>query len=259
MPQGTAPNFQFGTGAMYAYPNQGNLAANPTPYKLGTLQEIQLDVKGDLKKLFGQKQFAVATARGKIEVTCKAKYASQDPTMLNQLYWGQTQTTGMNILAADEPDVVGTTGSPPVANQVTVLNAANIVTNYGVIYQATGQQLILVTGAPAQGQYQYAGSGQYVFNAADNGASVLISYTWFNSTRGTTTTLVNQYMGYAPEFRAFLFNQFRNQIIGVELYCCTMGSFNIPSKMEDFWISDVDFEASTDSSDTLGKMYADLG
>jgi hypothetical protein len=252
------PDFQFGTGVLYAVPNAGNTAANPTPYKFGTLQEAQLDVKGDLKKLFGQKQFAVATARGKIEVMVKAKYATQDPTLLNQLYWGQTQTTGMTILAADEQDVVGSTGSPPVANQVTVANAGTIVTDYGVIYAATGQQFVKVGSAPAVGQYSYS-AGTYTFNTADNGVSVLVSYTYTNAGRGVTITLTNQYMGYAPEFRAFLFNTFRNQIMGVELYCCTMGSFNIPTKQEDFWVSDVDFEASTDSTDTLGKMYADLG
>jgi|SRR5579862_293354 len=255
------PDFQFGTGVLYATPNQGNQAANPTPYKFGTLQEAQLDVKGDLKKLFGQKQFAVATARGKINVTVKAKYASQDPTLLNQLYWGQTQTAGMTILAADEQDIIGAVGSPPVANQITVINSATIVTNYGVIYATgtnAGQQLVLVTGAPLQGQYQYS-AGTYTFNALDNGATVLVSYTYTNASRGVTVTLTNQYMGYAPEFRAFLFNTFRNQILGVELYCCTMGSFNIPTKQEDFWVSDVDFEANTDSTDTLGKMYADLG
>jgi hypothetical protein len=88
---------------------------------------------------------------------------------------------------------------------------------------------------------------------------VLISYTWLNSTRGVTLTLTNQLMGYAPEFRAFLFNQFRNQIMGVELFSCTLGSFSIPTKQEDFWVADIEFDASTDSSDTLGKMYADLG
>jgi hypothetical protein len=252
------PDFQFGTGALYAVPNAGNLAANPTPYKFGVLQEAQLDVKGDLKKLFGQQQFAVSTARGKISVTLKAKFATQDPTLLNQFYWGQTQTAGMNILAADEPDIVGSTGSPPVANQITVINSANFVTDYGVVYAATGQQFQKVASAPAQGQYSES-LGVYVFNVADNGTSVYVSYTWFNSTRGATITLVNQNMGYAPVLRAFLFNNFRNQILGVELYALTMGSFTIPTKQEDFWISDVDFEAFTDSTNTLGKMYADLG
>ncbi len=250
----TQPDFQFGTGFLYAVPNAGNLASNPTPYKFGTLQEMQLDVKGDIKKLFGNTQFPVAKARGKIEVMCKGKFATLDPGLLNQLYWGQSQTTGMLILAADEADTIGTTGSPATPDQITVANSGTFQTDYGVVNATTGAQFTKVASAPAQGQYSVTG-GVYTFNAADNGTAVYISYTYTNNSRGTTTTLIAQPMGYAPEFRAFLFNQFQGNILGIELYSCMMGSFSIPTKQEDFWVADFDFEASTDSTGTLGKMY----
>ena len=93
-------NIQFGTGVLYGLPNAGNTAANPTPYQLGILQEVTIDFKADLKKLFGQSQFPVAKARGKIDVTAKGKIAVLDPGLLNQLYFGQAQSTGMTIMAA---------------------------------------------------------------------------------------------------------------------------------------------------------------
>jgi hypothetical protein len=255
------PNYQFGSGVLVAVPNAGNLAANPTPYMVGTLQECNINVKGDIKKLWGQQQMAVAKARGKIDVTCKGKFATQDPTMLNQLYWGQTQTTGMQILAANEAWTIGG-GSPPAAT-VTVTNAANATTDFGVLNAATGQQFQKVPGTPAIGQYSAPTPflGVYTFSAADEAAKtqIYISYTWLNAARGTTVALVNQFMGYAPEFQAFLFNSFQSQIMGIQLNSCMMGTFSIPTKQEDFWISDLEFDASCDAAGVLGYMYADLG
>lgn len=252
----TQPNFQFGSGYIYCIPNAGNLAANPTPFGLGILQDSQLDVKGDIKKLFGQKQLPVAKARGKIDVMVKSKFATLDPLLLNQLYWGQTATPGMKVLAADEADTIGTSGSPPTANQVSVVNAVNFQDDYGVKYAVNGVQFTkLASGPPAQGQYTET-NGTYVFNAAENGSQVLISYTWLDSTKGNTVQLVSQTMGYAPEFQAVLFNQFQGNIFMVELYSCMMGSFSLPTKQEDFWVMDVDLEASTNAASVLGNMYA---
>ena len=47
--------------------------------------------------------------------------------------------------------------------------------NAGVTYAATGVALSLVASAPAQGQYT-VNAGAYGFNAADNGAAVVLTY-----------------------------------------------------------------------------------
>ena len=248
-------NIQFGTGVLYGLPNAGNTATDPTPYKFGILQEASVEFKADLKKLFGQSQFPVAKARGKIEVNCKGKFATLDPNLLNQLYFGQAQASGMTIMAVDEACSV-----PAVSTYtITVTNAAHFVTDYGVAYSATGQQFTKVAISPAAGQYSVnAGTGVYTFAAADASAAVLISYTYTDSARGSTITLSNQLMGFAPEFRAFLFNNFRTKLMGIELYSCTMGQISLPTKQEDFWMCDVTFDAGVDASNTLGQIYADL-
>jgi len=51
---------------LYGIPNYGNLATNPTPLQFGLLQEVQLEFKGDLKRLYGTQQFALSIARGKV-------------------------------------------------------------------------------------------------------------------------------------------------------------------------------------------------
>lgn len=43
--------FQFGSGTLWGYPVGGNLAANPTPIKFGTLQDVSLEISGSLKEL----------------------------------------------------------------------------------------------------------------------------------------------------------------------------------------------------------------
>jgi hypothetical protein len=65
-------------------------------------------------------------------------------------------------------------------------------------------------------------------------------------------------MGFAPEFQAFMYDSFRGKYFGLQLNSCVMGSLSIPTKQEDFWILDFDADASTDATDTLGYIYADL-
>ncbi|MGA3211996.1 MAG: hypothetical protein ABSD20_11880, partial [Terriglobales bacterium] len=144
---------------------------------------------------------------------------------------------------------------------VIVNNAATAATDYGVQYGATGQQLTCITGAdmPAQGEYYpVIAEGVYLFAPADASAVALISYTYTAGGRGATITLSNQLMGYAPYFQALLYNNMRGKFFGLQLNSCIMGQLGIPTKQDDWWVLDVDFDAMVDASNTLGKIYADL-
>jgi hypothetical protein len=333
-------NIQFGSGVLYGRPNAGNLATNPTPYKFPVMQDASVEFKGDLKKLWGQKQFPIAKARGKIDVTCKAKIAALNPGFLNQLYFAQTELDGITLVGDDEPGTIpasgadsvltftavavntlyGTaeyafashTGANPVIGQriviagfvtsgnnvtatildvtgttsgtiavalttqanethagtgtiahggtITVVHAADFVHNYGVIDGTTGGQMDEVpSGTPTAGQYKVdEATGIYTFAGADVGKTVKISYSYTDTGRGKTITLVNQLMGYAPEFEAFLYNNFRGVFIGILLASCTMGQVTVPTKQEDFWMSDITFDASVDATDSLGSLFGDV-
>jgi hypothetical protein len=246
-------NIQFGSGVLYGLPNAGDLAANPTPYKFGVLQEASVEFKGDIKKLYGQSQFPVSKARGKVDVSCKAKIAVLDPAMLNQLYFGQVKTTGMKVMAVDEA------GTVPAVTTFTILVSQHTTfeTDFGVIDTATGTQLEKVASGPATGQYSVdATTGTYTFAAADANKAVKISYT-YSVTTGSTITITNQLMGYAPEFRSFLFNKFKGKRWGIDLNSCMMAQMSTPTKNEDYWMADITFDASCDASDVLGKLFAD--
>ena len=94
--------FEFGSGTLWGFPVGGNTATNPTPMKFGTLQDVSLDISGDVKQLYGQKQFPEAVARGKCKITGKSKFAAINGKMLNDLFFGQTMGAGMIKTSLDE-------------------------------------------------------------------------------------------------------------------------------------------------------------
>jgi hypothetical protein len=245
-------NIQFGSGLLFGKPVAGNLAANPTPYKFGVLQEVDVQFKGDLKKLYGQKQFAVATARGKLECSIKGKIAVFDVGMLNQLYFAQSAVAvGYDKLSPDEQVVICVT-----TNTATVAHNP-IVDDWGM-QDSSGQQYQNTTNVLAIAANQYfvnLTSGVYTVNGAVG--TLRISYSYNQNTTGTTITLSNQLMGYAPELKMFLYNSFRNKYLALALNDVTLGTISMPSKLEDFWISDFDGNANADANDTLGKLMAD--
>lgn len=256
-------NPQFGSGVFFGIPTAGNLATNPTPLQFGILQEVSLDIKADLKKLFGMQQFPIAKARGKIDVTAKGKIASLDPLFYSQLYFGQNTATGVQRPVFNEAAVAAASVAPAHAGS----GASSVLVNdLGVINANTGAQMTrLSTGTPAAGQYKFTPAvvstspAAYVFSTADATADlpVLLNYSYNDATNGTTLHVTNQLMGYAPEFQALLYNNFRANMFGVLLYSCILGSLSIPTKQEDFWISDFDLDASCDVSGNLLDILSD--
>ena len=256
-------NPQFGSGVLFGIPTAGNLAPNPTPMQFGILQEISLEIKGDLKKLYGMLQAPLAKARGKLDITAKGKLASLDPMFYSQLYFGQATAAGVNRPVFNEAQAASSSVTP---NQIEASKDLGVIVVAGTGF-SPGTQLTAYSGAyaPASGQYKFTPydsvgpvDASYEFNAADvsAGLAVLLSYTW-PDTKGTTLHVANELMGYAPEFQALLYNDFRGSMFGVLLYSCVMGSLSIPTKQEDFWICDFDLDASCDVSGNLLDIISD--
>lgn len=251
-------NVQFGSGVVTIIPNAGDLAANPTPIRLKVLQEASVDFKSDLKKLRGQNQFPVATARGSVDVTGKMKIAAYDANDINQIYWGQQVVSGGARPVVDELHAVGASITPTVGSGLLV------VADNGVIDNATGKNLERVSASPAVGQYTFTpattgGSptaASYGFNASETIAKVRLSYT-SQDTTGKTLTMTNKTMGTAPVCQLLLVNKFRGKTVVLQLNAVTLGGLTFPTKQEDFWVSDVDFSANCDDSDVLGLLYTD--
>lgn len=242
--------FEFGSGSLWGFPVSGNTAANPTPSKFGTLQDVSLDISGDVKQLYGQKQFPEAIARAKCKISGKAKYANINGKMLNDLFFGQTVTTGMTKTALDELSSV-------TAGSVTVVNSATFVQDWGVRYSATGLPLVRVVSAPAVGQYSVSVSGVYTFNVSDNGSlNVMISYTFTSAGSGATLKITNQLMGFAPTIQILLENVYNNNQFNILLYSVVASKLTFATKQEDFIIPEFDFEAFANAAGNVIDMYS---
>ena len=241
--------FQFGAGTLWGFPVGGNTAASATPTKFGTLQDVSLDISGDVKQLYGQKQFPEAVARGKCKITGKSKFANLNGKMLNDLFFGQNMPAGTKKVALDESGTI-TTGT------VTVANSAQFVQDWGVRYSATGLPLVRVTSAPAVGQYSVASNGAYTFNTTENATVVLISYTFTSVAPGSQLNIFNQLMGFAPTIQVLLQTAYNNNQFSVLLYAVVASKLSFTTKQEDFIIPEFDFEAFANSAGNVIDVYS---
>jgi hypothetical protein len=251
--------FEFGAGTLWGFPVSGNIAANPTPMKFGTLQDVSLDISADVKQLYGQKQFPEAVARGKCKITGKSKFAAINGKMFNDLFFGQPMGTGMKQVALDEAAAI-----PATPFQITVANAANFVNDsrgdQGVRYASgakAGQPLTKVASAPALGQYSVnTATGIYTFAAGDTGAAVVISYLFTVAASGTQLNITNQLMGFAPTIQVLLETVYNNNQFSVLLYSVVASKLTFTTKQEDFIIPEFDFEAFANAAGQVIDIYS---
>jgi hypothetical protein len=237
----------FANGTLFGTPTGGNLAANPTPTKFGILQDVSVDFSGDSKELFGQNQFPVDSARGKIKIGWKAKFASVNGKMLNDLFFADVITTPMNLFAIDEAAAIPTT---PFT--ISVANHTKWVADDGVINVSTGEQLVATTGAVGTGQYSVA-SGVYTFASADTGTAVIISYSYNAGTGvGNRISIVNHPMGYSPQFKMELTNNYQGKSLSLTLNACRANKLTFATKVDDYAIPEFDGTAFCDASGNVG-------
>lgn len=247
--------YQFGSGTLFGFPNGGNTAPNPTPMKFGTLQDVSVDISGDVKQLYGQKQFPEAVARGKCKISGKAKFASINGKMMNDLFFGQPLGTGMVKTALDETATV-----PATPFQITVANAATFKQDWGARYASganAGVPLTRVAASPATGQYSVnTTTGVYTFASGDTGASVLISYTFTAASTGTQLNITNQLMGFAPTIQVLLESAYNANQFSILLYSVIASKLSFATKQEDFIIPEFDFEAFANAAGQVADMYS---
>lgn len=244
--------FQFGSGILIATPNAGVLAANPTPMQFGTLQEVNLEIGGETKELFGRNQFPEDVRRAKMKITAKAKFAKFNAKLVNDLFFGGTISVGSTKIDLDMPVTVPTT---PFQISVTQLpNLANVVEGLGVRYSLTGKPLTKVAAAPAVGQYTYA-AGVFTFNTGDSTVAMLVSYSYTDSANGFTTKVSNTLMGIQPKFAASFSQPTDGNQSNVKLYRCIATKFTRPSKNDDYTVPDFEFSAFADDAANVIDFY----
>lgn len=248
----------FGAGDFYGVPlfdANGNAITNPTPIKIGAMQSMSLDFSGDLKQLFGQNQFALAIARGKVNISGKMTGAQIHGALLNNLFFGQTLTAG--TLAAVNTDVTGALiPATPFTLTVTPPSAGTFVADLGVL-NANQVPMTAVASAPATGQYSVSGIGVYTFAAADTGLKVFINYSYTSTLASAKKlSLANLPMGAAPSFMAYMHTNYQGKRAMVKLYSCIANKLMLfGTKLDDFNIPELDFTAVADASNNVADIY----
>lgn len=240
----------FGSGAVWGE-RTDVIGSGIGPRQFGVLQDIQIDFSWSDKELYGQLQFPVAIARGQAKITGKAKFAQILGLLYSDIFFGVTPATGQFAVSQLEAATV----PPTTPYTVTPANAASYNDDLGVAYAASGKRFNRVTTPSAAGQYSVNfANGLYTFSAADASAAVLISYTYNIATSGNRLTLTNQPMGITPTFKATFYTGYNGIGTALRLNACTASKLSLPTKLDNWTISELDFSAFADASGTVGYL-----
>lgn len=246
----------FGAGKLIATPTQdalGNAILNPTPIAIAVLKEVSVDFDFETKTLHGEKQFAIAIARGKAKISWKAKSGDFSGAALGSLFLGSQPTASRKSTVIDEAKTV-----PAVATfTITIVPPAIgvFVADLGVTNALTGIALLRVASAPTTNQYSLVpATGVYTF--ADASLPVLISYEYSIATSATSQlfAITNNLMGYTPTFSAIFYNQYAGKTLAMKLNANVLGKMALPFKSDDFTSNDLDAESFADASGSVGYI-----
>lgn len=238
--------YVFGTGQLFV--------ANPDgsgSLRVGALQDVSVDISGDIKMLYGQYQFPLDVARGKTKLEGKFSSGNVDVTAYNNIFFGQTVATGQEKQVMNEPAAIPAT----TPFTVTVANAAHFFMDLGVYDSVSGNPLKQVTTGPITGQYTVnPATGVYTFAAADEGKAMLFNYFYMDTVNGGTLNIGNTLMGTTPKFRLVASQTYENQVFTILLYSVVADKLSLPLKQDDYMISDISWSAQADNANRIGFL-----
>lgn len=252
----------FGSGQLFALPGPffgGTFNASPVWF--ATLQDVDITIDATIKELRGQLQFPDDTAISDKKISWKAGSGRFSIDTWNNLYFGDTISTGSNSGGT------GAGSGVPMVQEAATLNAttytvtksANFTQDMGVLFASTLQLFQKVTGVPTTGQYNVT-AGVYGFATADNNKAILVSYRYSIAT-GRVLVVQNHVQGWGPQFEMLLSQPYQSLTAGVpnylDLYACKCGKLAAPLKRADYLISDLEGQAFANSAGMVGEFYED--
>jgi len=229
----------------------GTAIANPSPVKLGVLQDVTLDLSVDMKTLYGAGMYPVAVAQGKGKVELKAKTGEISGKALGSLFLGQSAAAGIKDCVLGFPAAIPSSA----AYTITVAPPASgtFVADLGVFDATTGRQLTSVASAPTAGQYTVSAAGLYTFAAADSGKAIFMNYEYSAvSTSAQVFNLTNRPAGQTPSFSVIGRAAYDGKIITAKFYRGVSSKLSLPFKSDDFAVSDFDISCFANAADQVG-------
>lgn len=252
----------FGTGQLFALPGTFSGGAfTASPVWFATLQDVDITIDATIKELRGQFQFPDDTAISDKKITWKAGFGRFSIDVWNNIYFGDTISTGSNSGGS------GAGGGVPQVQEAVTLNATTFTVSHssgftqdmGVLFASNFQGFQKVTGVPTTGQYNVT-AGVYGFAAADNNKAVLISYR-YGITTGKVLVVQNHVQGWGPQFEMVLSQPYQELTSNIpnylDLYACKCGKLTAPLKRADYLISDLEGQTFANSAGFIGEFYED--
>ena len=252
----------FGAGQLFALPGTffgGTF--NASPIWFATLQDVDVTIDATIKELRGNLQFPDDTAISDKKITWKAGTGRFSIDTWNNLYFGDTISTGSNSggtgAGGGVPQVQEATTL--IATTYTVTHSSGFTQDMGVLYASNLQLFQKVTGIPTVGQYNVS-AGVYGFNASDNNKAILVSYR-YGITTGRVLVVQNHVQGWGPQFEMLLSQPYQELTAGIpnylDLYACKCGKLTAPLKRADYLISDLEGQAFANAAGFVGEFYED--
>ena len=240
-----AKNLFFHSAEVYLKPS----TANPTPRRIGVLQDISIEIKRDIKELFGENKFAEDAASGNESISGKYKSGEMDPSWITEAFLDADRTTGMLLFARAELHTV-------TAGTTTVTHAVDFSEDYGVINPLTNQAYRRVATTPAAGEYSVNEStGVYTFNASENATSVGHTYL-YEVTTGETYTVNNSAAGDSVYCSIFLYKNSRaGTPFGLRLANATFESASFGFKLNEYTMPEGSFKGFANSAGKVFEMF----
>lgn len=239
----------FGPGSLYI--TRQDIAA-PTPYNIGFVNEFSYDEAGNQVDLYGQNQYPIASARGTVKSSGRAKAAVVSGLAINAAFHGDTFSTGSVVLAESEAGSIPTTPF-----QVTVTQSATWDTDLGVRFSTSGLPLARVASGPAANQYSVA-AGVYTFNSADTGKGVLISYA-YTIVGGQKVTVTNRAIGSNPYFQLDFASTFEGKAYYVRFYRAISVQLTRAHALTAFMMPELNFAFhANDAGQVLTTYYPEV-
>ena len=234
----------YDRGTLFLFPHS---PAQP-PIRFGSLQNVELTFDFELKAVRTQLQAPVKFTRGLMGVHGKAQAAQIDGALFGQFLFSQVTSSGSRNMKLDKS--VTLSGSAPT------FTPTNYYADLGVMMGGTGMNFVqqpVLQSALTTGQYTVNGANLYLFSVADTGSQVFVSYI-SNDTTGKTVTLTNPWMQEAKPFGMLLSTTFNCKQANLWLPACVSKQLILPTKLEQFSISDFSFEVQQDSSGEVGRF-----
>lgn len=229
----------------------------PLAINVGFVQEFSIDLSGQTKQLYGQKQYPLVAARATIKATGKFKAAEISGLAWNAAFFGQSAfTAGRQVWNIDSTFTVSTSAVTQQAG-----SSLSFDTDLGVWYSTQGLPFQRVAaGSEAAGKYSVSSTGAaglYTFAAADQGKGIKITYT-SSSTDAQTLAVTNQNIGSTPTFQIDYWtslNQPTAKAFACRVYQCVASKEVIAFKLEDFMLPDFEFDIFANQNDQVMNFY----